>query len=209
MQHENEKRNKIIRLLDGMRYALRLLEYNQQSLYNACLLIKKNKPDLIPALSHCWQIIDMTHRIREMSQAIPTLSNDNRCLKTFLSNTKSAENFRHYIQHLRTELLHSKHGKFPVFGSLSWVDNTDNRKCHIAIMGSQLNGIKHFGLTSNRQDKRFVGRVELSLGNEPYNFDLAYETILKFQKFIMPYLDKRSGLHKTEKEDIVIFTHQI
>jgi hypothetical protein len=144
-----------------------------------------------------------------MSQAIPTLNQDDRHVRKFLSNTKLAENFRHYVQHFRNELLESKYGKFPVFGSLSWIDNEDNMRCHVAIIGSQLNGIKHSGLVYDRQNNRFISRVSLSRGNESYNFDLMYNATLEFKRFIIDYLDQKSVLQEADEDSITIFTYQI
>lgn len=207
---------KIIRYLEGMNYTFSLLDYSYTDLYEVCLSINKDKSKIIPALSRCWQIIDMTHRIRELCQSTPCLNKDDRDVKSFLDNTKSAEEFRQYVQHLRQELPDLQDKQYPVFGSLSWVDSENDKKCYIAIVGTLLieeaekAGIQRVssGTVYDTYENKFVSKVTLTLSsshfNMSYNFDPIYDATVKFKQFIMQYLSEKiasMGIIDTSKID--------
>lgn len=54
-------------------------------------------------------------RLREVAQAVPGLSMKTPELRLFLNDTAIAEEFRRYIQHLRTELSKSPGNIIGVF----------------------------------------------------------------------------------------------
>lgn len=206
----NEQKFKLIRFIDGMNYTFILLDYSYSLLYESCLLIEKEKSNIAAALSHCWQIIDMTHRIREMCQNIPRLSKNDPNVKVFLQNTEPAEKFRHYVQHLRNELAKSNYDKFPVFGSLSWIDDKKPTKFYIAIIGTQLEGIANHGLVYDRLKKEFISKVALSVKNMTYNFDLIYKFTINFKSFIFAYFENLiPSLAITQRNNIQIIPLEV
>jgi hypothetical protein len=198
-----------IKCFDGLCFAFDILEYNYQGLHNACSIIKDNKKNLIPALSRCWSIIDQLHRIREISQAIPSLSHKNCQLVEFLEATQVAELCRHYIQHLRSELLEQPLAPFPVWGALSWVDHMDATKAHTVIMGTQLEGIQYASCVYDSFEKKWVSTVTLGVRGISVNFDQLYEEASKFRGFILSWIFKT--YHKEIKitEVLPIYTAAI
>jgi hypothetical protein len=132
---------RIVKCLDGLHYSFEILEHLNKSLYEECCRINSDPSSVIPAIWRCWSFVDVVHRIREIAQSIPGLSNRTHELVSFLADTAVAEDCRHYIQHLRSELLRKDTPPFPVWGSLAWVDPKDATSSYIAVMGAQIEGI--------------------------------------------------------------------
>jgi hypothetical protein len=93
-----------IRCLDGLHYSFQLLRHYHSGLWETCCEIPSDNTKIIPALAACWGFVDALHRIREIAQSIPGLSAKHTEMRAFLSASGLAEEFRHYIQHLRGEL---------------------------------------------------------------------------------------------------------
>ncbi len=177
-----------LKCLDGLHYSFEMLDYNFSTLYESCYLINSEQKNLIPSLSKCWSIIDTIHRIREISQAIPGLSNKNKELVCFLRETNIAEEFRHYIQHLRSELSKKELDPFPVYGSLSWVDPNDENISHTAIIGTQIDGTSYPSAVYDRYKRKWVSKVTISVNDKSFNFDTVYEATIKFKSYIIPWM---------------------
>ncbi len=181
------------------------MEYNYKELYEKCASIKNNNEDLIPALSMCWSIIDSIHRIREISQAVPGLNKKDQNLISFLNETKIAEDYRHYIQHLRGELSKKNLNPFPVWGSLSWIDPDDECNSHLVIFGSQIEGTSYSGCVYDRFEGKWVSKVSLSIENYSFNFDPIYNASIKFKSFILPWIkaNYKPGIDIKDKLPII------
>jgi hypothetical protein len=177
-----------VKCLDALSMSYSLLEYNYSHLYDKCAAIQESENNLSAALSYAWMIIDLVHRIREISQGIPGLSKRNKYLSRFLQETKVAEEYRHYIQHLRGELSKNPPNPFPVWGSLCWIDMNDSLLSHLAIFGAQLEGNRLGGAIYDREEKRWLSRVTLSIGDLTFSFDPIVEETLAFRDFILPWL---------------------
>ena len=91
-----------VKCFDGLNVAFGLIENSYNGLHEECCKLINKKANPIDVLSRCWSIIDNIHRVREISQSTPGLSNKNESFRSFLTKTTVAENFRHYIQHLTT-----------------------------------------------------------------------------------------------------------
>jgi hypothetical protein len=139
-------------------------------------------------LWQCWSFIDVVNRIREIAQAIPGLSNRNHGLVAFLESTKQAENYRHYIQHLRSELLKKELNPFPVWGSLSWVDPEDPTCSYMVFIGAQIGRISYTGSVFDLVERKWVSQISLGIAEKTYNFDQAYNACKQFRDFIMPWI---------------------
>ena len=178
---------RIVKCLDGLQYSFKILEHIYPSLHEVCAQVKVDHASLIPALWRCWSFVDVVHRIREVAQAVPGLSKRNKELVTFLEATKLAEEFRHYIQHLRSELSKITVNPFPVWGSLAWVD-PDNPACsYVVVFGSQVNGTSYTGCVFDTVEGKWVSQVCLGVNDKSFNFDPIYEACLKFRDFVIPW----------------------
>lgn len=194
-----------VKCLDGLHYSFELLEYNYSTMYESCLAIKKEKNNIIPVLSKCWSFIDLVHRIREIAQVLPGLSGRSEELHTFLNATSIAEDYRHYIQHLRRELSKKDVNKFPVWGTLAWVDGKDNSVSHLAVIGARIEGTNYSGCVYDSLNKAWVSKVCLGLDRKSFNFDPIYVECIKFKQFILPWVHStyEPGIHITEEFPII------
>jgi len=197
---------RIVKCFDGLHYSFELLTFNYQGLYDTCVSISQDHTNLIPALSRCWHIVDIVHRIREISQAIPGLSKKNGELIKFLNATSVAESYRHYIQHLREELSKPDLNPFPVWGALSWVDPQNNSKSYTAVIGAQTPGTSYAGCVYDLKERKWVSKVTLAIGKFSFNFDNVYEATILFREFVLPWLTStyKSGIKI--KNEIPIYT---
>src|SRR5689334_19073722 len=136
---------RVVRCLDGLVMSFAILEHVQSDLYGSCLRIPSEKSFIPVAFWHCWSFVDTVHRIREVSLGTPGLSQRTPEFRLFEQATAGAEDFRHYIQHLREELTKSPGNRFPVWGSLSWVDADDPAVNHIVMAGARLGDTDYVG----------------------------------------------------------------
>ncbi|MBL8100057.1 MAG: hypothetical protein JNK81_12795 [Anaerolineales bacterium] len=195
-----------LKCLDGLHYSFEIMKLNYIDLYDRCIQIQENQENIIRVLSQCWLIVDMIHRVREISQSIPSLNKKNNELQEFIFQTKSIEDCRHYIQHLREELSKSPPSLFPVWGSLSWVDPNDSSNCFIAVFGAINKGINYSSCVYDNLEKRWVSKVTLGVENLSLNFDPLYESAIKFKDFIIPWLIENSSVNLKIKKEIPIFS---
>lgn len=179
---------RIVKCLDGLHYSFEILDNIYSSLYETCIQINTNQSSLIPALWHCWSFVDTVHRIREISQALPGLSKKQRELSTFIEATKLSEEYRHYIQHLRSELSKEEVNPFPVWGSLSWVDPDDSSKSYVIFIGARIKTTSYTGSVYDTHKRKWVSKVSLGIAGKTYNFDPIYDACKTFSDFIFPWM---------------------
>lgn len=177
-----------IRCWDGLHYSFQLLRNYHSGLWETCCKISADNSQVISALASCWGFIDAVHRIREIAQSIPGLSVKHAEMRAFLSASSLAEDYRHYIQHLRGELAKDPPNPFPVWGSLSWVDGVNHQRCHIAMLGAQIQGTHNAGCVYDTLEKQWVSKVCLGLNEQSFNFDTIFLATLRFENFILPFL---------------------
>lgn len=177
-----------IRCLDGLHYSFELLRYFYQRLHTTCREIPVDNEKVVPALACCWGFVDALHRIREIAQSIPDLSAKHQEMRAFLDATALAEDYRDYIQHLRSELAKDPPNTFPVWGSLSWVEEGNPNRSHIAILGAQIDGTTYTGCVYDTVEKKWVSKVCLGVDQRSFNFDPIYKACMRFKDFVLPYL---------------------
>lgn len=179
---------KKIKCLDGLYFSFEMIDFYYKNLYENCLTLHDNNEKLAEILSKCWGFVDSLHRIREIVQALPTISAKEREIKSFLESTQDFEDFRHYIQHLRGELCKDPPNPYPVWGSVSWVDQNDNHMVHTAIIGAQIPGTQYTSCVYDRKENRWVSKVVLGADGKSLNFDFLYNSIQKLKEYIIPKL---------------------
>lgn len=178
---------RIVKCLDGLHYSFEILEYIYSPLHEVCSQVKVDRSSLLPALWRCWSFIDVVHRIREVAQALPGLSKKDRELVTFLDATKLAEEFRHYLQHLRSELSKRDVNPFPVWGSLAWVDPVNSASSYVIVIGAQISDTRYTGCVFDTVEGKWVSKVCLGVGGKSFNFDPIYEACQRFRDFVIPW----------------------
>ena len=174
---------KRVKFNDALIYAFQILDFTYKNLCESSEKIIDDKRYLIDTLSYSWSFIDNLNRIRELIEGSPTISQNKQPYKTFLKTTKIVKGYRNYIQHLRSEIPNQEDTfKFPVWGSLSWIDCNDKNKCHSAILGTAYQGISYNGCVWDTQKNKFISKVCLSIQESTFNFDVLYKDFLSFKK---------------------------
>ena len=200
---------RVVRCLDGLSMSFLMLDQIHRELHPTCVSIKTDKRNLARAFWLCWSFVDTVHRIREVAQASPGLSKKAPEVRLFLDATSIAEKFRHYIQHLRSELSKSPGNLFPVWGSLSWVDDEDSQLTYIALAGAQLGNISYSGCVFDTHNRDWVSKVALSVDDLSFNFDLIFEYCVEFRDFVMSVLVSTYSPGITFQEDLPIITMRV
>ena len=177
-----------LRCVDGLHYSFQLLDRSHSLMWPACCAIHSDNSYAVEALAHCWSFIDSLHRIREIAQAVPGLNTKHAEMRAFLSATQLAEDYRHYIQHVRREISKDPPNTFPVWGALSWVDLIDSMTCHTAMLGAQIEGTKYSSCVYDRVEGRWASKVCLGVAGYSFNFDPMHDSATRFKAFIMPTL---------------------
>src|ERR1043165_5932836 len=108
---------RVVRCLDALTLSFQMLARLYEGLSECCAGIKDDHSQLASAFMRCWSFVDTVYRLREVVHATPGLSGKAPEVRTFLQATVVAETFRHYIQHLRSELSKVPGNPFPVWGS--------------------------------------------------------------------------------------------
>ena len=195
-----------VRCLDGLHYAFQMLRHHYAGLWETCCEIPSDDSKLIPALAASWGFIDALHRIREIAQAVPGLSAKHLEMQEFLSASILAEDYRHFIHHLRGELANDTPAhSFPVWGTLSWIDPGNPARSHMAIIGSQVEGTNYTGCPFDAVEKKWVSKVCMGLNGRSFNFDPVYLSAIKFEAFVLPLLNEKTpGYTKPEAEPPLI-----
>lgn len=185
-----------VRCLDGLNYSYQMLRHHYTGLWETCCEIPGANAKIIPALAAGWGFIDALHRIREIALAVPGLSPKHPEMQAFLAASAVAEDYRHYVHHLRGELANDPpNNSFPVWGTLSWVDPDNPTRSHMTILGTQVEGTNYTGCPFDAVEKKWASRVCLGLNGKSFNFDPIYLAAVKFEAFVLPLLDENAPGH--------------
>lgn len=184
-----------VKVLDGLFYSFRLLEHHYEAIYPACCRMREQPAMAVVAIANCWGFVDVLHRSRELAQLVPGLGHKQQDLVHFLRSTRLAEEYRHYIQHLRGELATTTHSS-PVWGSISWADPDDKALSHTVMVGTQPPGVQTLfsGAVFDTVDRRWVSRVCLGVKESSFNFDPMFDAARRFEAFVVPWIRERAGI---------------
>jgi len=196
-----------IRCLDGLHYSFQMLRYYYAGLWKTCCEIPGTNSKIIPALASAWGFIDALHRIREITQAVPGLSAKHPEMQAFLSASGLADDYRHYIHHLRSELANDlPTNSFPVWGTLSWVDPANPTRSHMTILGTQIEGANYTGCPFDTVEKKWVSKVCLGLNGKSFNFDPIFLSAVRFEAFILPFINEKASEHAGFQEELPLIS---
>ena len=123
---------------DGIRYALSMADLAYLRLFDNLFELSRKVEQasnienadfhIVSALSDSWSIIDSVHRLRELLQAMPGLKQNLTPLLLFRHRTKSYDDFRNAVQHLRRQIKGLVRSGEPVWGSISWIFFNPDRR---------------------------------------------------------------------------------
>jgi hypothetical protein len=180
---------KVVRCLDGLHYSFEILEWSYSRLWANCALIPREKDRAIEALTCCWVFIDALHRVRGIAQSAPRISKKNSEVRAFLATTELAEEFRHYIQHLRNQLNKWPADVFPVWGSMTWVDPDDESTSHTLVLGALSGSVRVTPSSYDCAEGQWASKVSLGLLGKTFCFDPMFVAAQRFRQFVIPQLE--------------------
>lgn len=195
-----------IRCLDGLHYSFQILRHYYAGLWETCCEIPSSNSKIIPALASGWGFIDALHRIREIAQAVPGLSAKHPEMQAFLSASSLAEDYRHFIHHLRGELANDPSNAFPVWGTLSWVDPANPTRSHMVVLGTQIAGTNYTGCSFDTVEKKWVSKVCLGVNGKSFNFDPVFLSAVRFEAFVLPFLNEKASEHAGFQEELPLIS---
>jgi hypothetical protein len=180
--------------IEALRFTNTLCNLAFSDLRAALSRIEKleENPDLQTTLrifSFCWQIVDTTHRSRELCTKIPGLKHKTPELQLFLRATKSVEKFRHAYQHLATDIPKRPVASQPSMGSFGWITEKDLRSSITIWLGGGYSEQQAYGLTFDRAKNVFAQDFLLSVGNSDLRIDLVAKAVNEFSSFFETWLD--------------------
>lgn len=114
-------------------------------------------------------------------------------MRAFLEGTKLAEEYRHYIQHLREEVSKSVSNREPVYGSLAWVDPDDSTVSHSVLLGAVPDIHSHSSCAFDNELGEWVSNVSLSLTLEDgsktsFEFDRVFRATIAIERYLFDCL---------------------
>jgi len=195
--------------MDALHYSFELLGYYYSSLWETCCKIQKDNTQLVPALAGGCGFIEVVHRIREVSQSIPSLSHNHPEMRIFLSASSLAVEYRNYFQHLRNELGKNPPNPFPVWGSLSWVDAENPKLAHLALLGASMEGFRDTSCVYDRQEMKWVSKVTLGINNKSFHFDPVFDSATRFREFITSFLSNQTFGKIAHTKELPIVSFEI
>ena len=184
---------RLLRTLDALEISFAIFDSQHQALYPKCLDLLTNPKNVAFAFDVAWSIVDTVHRIREVAQAVPGLNTKRLEVRRFLTATALAETLRHYIQHLRNELLKQPENPYPVWGSLAWADATEPMMTHTVLSGASRKGLWHPSGTYDLAKGGWGSRVTLTVGTHAFEFDPIAVAVHQFADFIVPWIRMNYG----------------
>ncbi|HSY09739.1 MAG TPA: hypothetical protein VK840_02380, partial [Candidatus Dormibacteraeota bacterium] len=138
---------KLVFYLDGLRYSFQMANLVSRRIRETLDEIAQNHPDkytedqITSGLLDAWTLIDICHRVRELVQQTPKLSQNLTGIQIFLRGTAQIENLRHYVQHLRSGIPNIPVQSNPLWGVLSWTPTDNKTVCYTIFSGNLVGGV--------------------------------------------------------------------
>jgi hypothetical protein len=126
---------------------------------------------VVGVVSDLWGIVDSAHRIRVLIVRMPLFPKNDPRVRTFLDATSNAEDLRHYVQHLNNEIRSLGATSPPLWGSISWVSESDPLASFTLATGSHHLAQSLPGLVFDREEGKFVRNCELTAGKSKIDID--------------------------------------
>ncbi|WP_373474321.1 hypothetical protein [Sphingorhabdus sp.] len=156
--------------LDGLRYSFAIVLSCHARVRSALSTFEADWQSGAPAnaviqvVADAWAMIDATQRIRLLIERAPILPKNDPEFRIFKVGTSAVEHLRHYVQHINNEITGITGQAQPLWGTISWVNETD-----VLMQFSLFTGNQHLqasvpGLVFDRQEMRFVRTLELNVG---------------------------------------------
>jgi hypothetical protein len=163
--------------LDGLRYscaiALACHERARALLRTFEPLSPAGAPtkDVMQVVADVWSMIDATHRIRRLIGGAPLLPKKAPAFRIFTQGTGVVESLRNYVQHIDNEIGDRSGTGQPVWGTISWVSESDPLTHLSLFTGSHHLRASVAGIAFDTQELRFARTFELNAGSNSVDLD--------------------------------------
>lgn len=133
-------------LLNGIRFSIEVLDVSYRRLEKSLLAIAEARENKSPfpdnmyphAFADAWSIIDTLVRLTNLVKRLPK-GERHPAVRSFLSETYTAEQLRHAYQHLEKEIKELAAQNLPVWGTLHWdtpIAGTESYRLHTLLPGT-------------------------------------------------------------------------
>jgi len=158
--------------------------------------IARNYPDnyteeqITSGLLDAWTMIDICHRVRELVQQTPRLSQNLAGIQIFLRGTEQIENLRHYVQHLRRGIPNIPVQSNPLWGVLSWTPTDSKTVCYTIFSGNLVGGVYGNTLTLDTHNLQFTAEMKLLANGIEIDLNSILEHLKKVKTCISECLQQ-------------------
>jgi len=135
-----------------------------------------------------WSFVDVINRLRIFILQIPGLKK-NSPVKSFLKSSEQIETLRNFVQHLDNEIPNVVKSGFPIWGSLSWLYQSQeigklNRLEVKAIIPRHLAGADGHQIVNlaGKTMHSTVDYISLTASNITINLSDIYQSTILFEK---------------------------
>lgn len=199
--------------LDAMNYSFQMVLFQKEDVDRILPILEKTESIegeyetyAIRLIQTLWGIIDTGHRVRELVQQIPGLKKNSPEIQLFIRNTRSVEELRHYIQHLRHGIHALPEKSSPLWGVISWVSKSYEETCFTLLTGSAPDISVHT-CSYDTCKNEFAQRLILSVNKHTVEIYQLVEQIDCLKGFILKWAEKQG--YSFEKKRLPIFRFDV
>jgi len=108
--------------------------------------------EIASAYSDAWALVDILHRVRDLSEQTHLLSAKDPPVQVFIRTTEPVKALRNHVQHFRSGIRHLPAKSEPLFGTLTWVSSENSQRCFSILSGSLAADLNSAGSVYDRHD---------------------------------------------------------
>lgn len=130
-----------------------------------------------------WSLVDIVNRLRILVSQTPGLKK-NSFVISFQKATKDIEIFRDFIQHVDGEIRNEKNSGWPIWGALSWIYITTEKKIFVSgtTGGSFTNFESPIINPAGKNIQPPVDHILLSISDIAIDLSETFDAIMNFAK---------------------------
>lgn len=163
-----EEAKTLVFYLDGLRYSFQMANLVshrfRKTLDDIAKFHAKNEyteEQITSCLLDAWTLVDICHRVRELVQQTPGLSQKLPEIQIFLRGTEQIKNLRHYVQHFRSGIPDIPIQSNPIWGILSWTPTNDKTVSYTIFSGNLVGGVSGNSLSFDIHKFQFTAEIKL------------------------------------------------
>jgi hypothetical protein len=207
---EKELKN-LVFYLDGLRYSFQMASLTSRRIKGTLDEIARchskgeyTEEQITSGLLDAWTLVDVCHRVRELVQQTPGLSQKLPGIQVFLRTTGQIENLRHYVQHLRSGIPNIPTQSNPLWGVLSWTPSYDKTVCYTIFTGNLVGGVSGHSLSLDTHNFQFAGELNLLADGIDVDLNSISEQLGKLKTCISEWIDQQPHFKRDKGKTMVL-----